>query len=228
MKAMEEEIAALKRNQTWELVPKPNDVKSISCKWVYKIKRCTRSIERHKACSVARGFSQQYGLEYDETFSPIAKLTTICVLLAFATSKHWNLWKMDVKNVFLHGELDREIYMNQPIDSSLFIKAKERKLVVVLVYVDYLIITGDYEEEVLHIKENSSVRFQMNELGHLKHFLGLEVDHCKIGMFLHQQKYSQGLLKKFGMLNIKSISTPMEPHTKMCAHEGQDLEDATM
>ncbi|KAL0456089.1 UNVERIFIED_CONTAM: Retrovirus-related Pol polyprotein from transposon TNT 1-94 [Sesamum latifolium] len=111
---MEEEIVALERNQTWELVQKPNDVKSIFCKWVYKIKRRTRSIERHKACLVARGFSQQYGLEYDETVSLIEKLTTIRVLLALVASKHWNLWKMDVKNVFLHGELDREIYMNQP------------------------------------------------------------------------------------------------------------------
>ncbi|KAL6334508.1 hypothetical protein AAG906_016061 [Vitis piasezkii] len=76
-KAMKEEIAALKRNQTWELVPKPRDVEPISCKWVYKIKRRTDgSIERHKARLVARGFSQQYGLDYDETFSPVAKLTT--------------------------------------------------------------------------------------------------------------------------------------------------------
>ncbi|KAL0367867.1 UNVERIFIED_CONTAM: Retrovirus-related Pol polyprotein from transposon RE1 [Sesamum radiatum] len=119
-------------------------------------------------------------------------------------------------------------YMMTSADSSLFIKAKERKLVVVLVYVDYLIIRGDCEEEVLQTKENLSVRFQMKELGHLKHFLGLEVDHCEIGMFLHQQKYSRDLLKKFGMLKCKPISTPVELHAKMCAHEGQDLKDATM
>jgi len=116
IKAMEEEMVALDRNQTWELVPKPKDVKPISCKWVYKIKRRTNgSIERHKARLVARGFSQQYGLDYDETFSPVAKLTTIRVLLALAASKNWNLWQMDVKNAFLHGELDREIYMDQPM-----------------------------------------------------------------------------------------------------------------
>jgi len=83
---------------------------------VYKIKRRTnRSIERHKDHLVARGFSQQYGLDYDETFSIVAKLTTVQVLLALAASKNWNLWQMDVKNVFLHGELDREIYMDQPM-----------------------------------------------------------------------------------------------------------------
>ena len=114
IKAMEEEIKALVENQTWDLVPKPRDVKPVSCKWVYKIKtRPDGSIERYKARLVARGFSQQYGLDYDETFSPVAKIATVRVLLALAASKSWNLWQMDVKNAFLNGELDREVYMEQ-------------------------------------------------------------------------------------------------------------------
>ncbi|XP_057481937.1 uncharacterized mitochondrial protein AtMg00810-like [Actinidia eriantha] len=68
----------------------------------------------------------------------------------------------------------------------------------------------------------------MKELGQLKHFLGLEVDRTQEGIFLCQQKYSKDLLKRFGMLECKPISTPMEPNAKMCAHEGKDLEDATM
>lgn len=275
LKAMQEEIVALEQNQTWELVSKLRDVKPISCKWVYKIKhRTDGSIERHKARLVARGFSQQYGLDYDETFSPVAKLITVRVLLALAANKSWNLWQLDVKNAFLHGELDKEIYMAQPMgfeskdhpnyvcklrkaiyglkqsprawygkiaeflthngylvtsaDSSLFIKAKGGKLAIVLVYVDDLIITGNYDEEILQIKENFSVRFQMKDLGELKHFLGLEIDRTQEGIFLNQNKYAKDLLKRFGMLKCKPISTPLEPSRKLSAYEGNDLKDATM
>nr|CAN79780.1 hypothetical protein VITISV_041885 [Vitis vinifera] len=223
-------------------MPKPRDVEPISCKWVYKIKRRTDgSIERHKARLVARGFSQQYGLDYDETFSPVAKLTTIRVLLALAANKDWDLWQMDLRKALYglkqaprawYGKiaefLTQSEYLVTPADSSLFVKANGGKLAIVLVYVDDLIITGDDVEEICRTKENLSVRFEMKELGQLKHFLGLEVDRTHEGIFLCQQKYAKDLLKKFGMLECKSISTPMEPNAKMCEHEGKDLKDATM
>ncbi|GKV38633.1 hypothetical protein SLEP1_g46522 [Rubroshorea leprosula] len=247
-KAMEEEIKALKQNQTWELVPKPNDVKPVSCKWVYKVKtRPDGKIERYKARLVARGFSQQYGIDYDETFSPVAKINTVRVLLALAASKSWKLWQMDVKNAFLHGEIDREIYMEQPCGFedkrhseyvcklkkalyglNLFVKTRDNKVAIVLVYVDDLIVTGDDIGEILQTKENLSVWFQMKELGELKHFLGLEVDRTKEGIFLCQQKYVVDLLKKFGMLECKPISTPMEMNARLCSHKGKDLTSATM
>ena len=114
-KAMEGEIHALHQNQTWELVPTPREVQPISCKWVYKVKtKPDGTIERYKARLVARGFSQQYGLDYDEKFSPVAKIDTTRVLLALAASHSWKLWLMDVKNAFLHGKLDRDIYMDHP------------------------------------------------------------------------------------------------------------------
>ena len=110
---MKEEIQALKQNQIWDFVPSPKNVKPISCKWVYKVKTCADgSVERYRARLVARGFSQQYGLDYDEMFSQVAKITTVHVLIALATSKSWKLWQMDdVKNAFPHGELDRKVYM---------------------------------------------------------------------------------------------------------------------
>ncbi|CAM8917129.1 unnamed protein product [Rhodiola kirilowii] len=111
---MQEEIKALKENETWELVPRPIDVKPISCKWIYKLKtHPDGSTERYKARLVARGFSQEYGVDYDETFSPVAKLTTVRLLLALVANKSWKLWQMDVKNAFLHGDLDKVIFMEQ-------------------------------------------------------------------------------------------------------------------
>lgn len=100
--AMREGISALKKNETWDLVPLPAGVKPISCKWVYKVKRRSDgSVERVRL--VAHGFSQQYGIDYDETFSPVAKMTTVRVLISDATSQSWRLWRMDVKNAFLYG-----------------------------------------------------------------------------------------------------------------------------
>lgn len=101
MKVMEEEIVALKSNQTWDLVPKLEDAKPIFCKWVYKIKKRPNGlVKRYKTWLVAQGFSQQYELDYNRTFSLVAKLTIVRVLLALATGKEGKLWQIDVKNVF--------------------------------------------------------------------------------------------------------------------------------
>jgi hypothetical protein len=114
---MEEETAALHQNQTWHLVPA--NLKSrrnvIDCKWVYRIKRNSDgTIDRYKACLVAKGFKQRYGIDYEDTFSPVVKATTIRVVLAISVSHGWSLRQLDVKNAFLHGVLDEEVYMKQP------------------------------------------------------------------------------------------------------------------
>ncbi|GMI77806.1 hypothetical protein HRI_001449800 [Hibiscus trionum] len=234
-KAMEEEIEALNNNQTWDLVPKPKDVMPISCKWVYKVKtRPDNSIERYKARLVARGFSQQYGIDYEETFSPVAKITTVRVLLALAANKSWKLWQMDVKNAFLHGELDKDIYMEQPrgFESKSHPEhvCKLKKALYGLKQAPraWYGKIGDYYEETERTRKNLSIRFHMKELGELKHFLGLEVEHMKEGIFLGQQKYAKDLLQRYGMLDCKPISTPMDPNIKLQIDEGKDLEDTTM
>jgi hypothetical protein len=114
------------------------------------------------------------------------------------------------------------------IDCNVFAKSVNTKLAFVLVYVDDVIITGDCEEEILLTKENLSVRFQMKELGQLKHFLGLEIDNTNEGIVLHQKSYSRDLWKRFRMVNCKPISISMEANAKIYALEGKDLEDATM
>jgi len=113
--AMAEEIAALERTRTWDLVPIPAHVRPITCKWVYKVKtRSDGSLERYKASLVARGFQQEHGRDYDETFALVAHMTTVRTLLAVASVREWSISQLDVKNAFLNGELREEVYMQPP------------------------------------------------------------------------------------------------------------------
>ncbi|KAK9937704.1 hypothetical protein M0R45_014476 [Rubus argutus] len=99
--AMQEEHDALMQQQTWTLVPLPPDKNLVSCKWIFKIKRnADGSIARHKARLVARGFSQEYGIDYDETYSPVVRHTTVRMILAFAAHSGWKLHQLDVKMLF--------------------------------------------------------------------------------------------------------------------------------
>jgi hypothetical protein len=110
-----EELAALDRTGTWDLVPLPSHAVPITSKWVFKIKtRSDGSIERYKAHLVARGFQQTQGYDYDETFAPVAHMTTVRTLIDVAATSSWTISQMDVKNAFLHGDLHEEVYMQPP------------------------------------------------------------------------------------------------------------------
>jgi histone deacetylase 1/2 len=103
------------RNKTWHLVPPPRGKNIIDCKWVYRIKRkADGTIERYKARLVAKGFKQHYGIDYEDTSSPVVKDATIRLILSVPVSRGWSLWQLDVQNVFLHGILEGEVYMRQP------------------------------------------------------------------------------------------------------------------
>jgi hypothetical protein len=113
--AMDLEIQALCQNGTWQLVSPRPDLNVIDSKWVFKVKQhADGSIERYKARLVAKGFKQWYGLDYEDTFSPVVKPTTIRLLLSHAITRGWSLRQLDVQNAFLHGVLEEEVYMRQP------------------------------------------------------------------------------------------------------------------
>ena len=115
--AMQEEIAALEANHTWDIEPCPPTIVPLGCKWVYSVKvRSDGSLDRYKARLVALGNNQEYGVNYEETFAPVAKMTIVHTILALAASSDWPLHQMDVKNVFLHGDLKECIYMKSPRD----------------------------------------------------------------------------------------------------------------
>ncbi|KAH9659545.1 hypothetical protein KPL70_023885 [Citrus sinensis] len=115
MIAMQEEIKALHKNKTWELIPLPRGRKAIGNKWVYKIKRDGNDqVERYRARLVVKGYAQKEGIDFKEIFSSVIRLTTVRIVLAMCAIFDIHLEQLDVKTVFLHGELEEEIYMLQP------------------------------------------------------------------------------------------------------------------
>jgi histone deacetylase 1/2 len=108
-KAMDVEYTALMKNKTWHLVPPEQGRNIIDCKWVYKIKRkADGSIDRYKTRLVAKGFKQRYGIDYEDTFSPVVKAAKIRLVLSIAVSSGWNLRQLDVQNAFLHVSLRKK------------------------------------------------------------------------------------------------------------------------
>jgi hypothetical protein len=114
-KAMKAEIQSMDDNQVWNLIDPPEGLKTIGCKWVFKRKTDMHGVvQTYKAQLVAKGFKQIHGIDYDETFSPVAMLKSIRILLAIAAHYDYEIWQMDVKTVFLNGNLTEDVYMIQP------------------------------------------------------------------------------------------------------------------
>ncbi|CAL2251278.1 unnamed protein product [Prunus armeniaca] len=127
LRAMEDELQMIEKNGTWELVDRPTEKPVIGVKWVYKTKlNLDGSIQKNKARLVAKGYAQKPGLDYNETYAPMARLDTIRTLIALAAKKEWKLYQLDVKSAFLNGVLQEEVYIDQP--EGYVIKGKEDKV----------------------------------------------------------------------------------------------------
>ena len=112
---MKEELVVLTKNHTWDLVTLPPRQSVVGCKWIYKIKtRSDGSIGLYKARLFAKGFTQKYVIDYEETLAPVARILSVRALLAVAAASKWDLFQMDVKNAFLNGDLSEEVYMQPP------------------------------------------------------------------------------------------------------------------
>jgi histone deacetylase 1/2 len=113
--AMSQELTALMRHGTWELVPPPKHCNPVGCKWVFRVKRkYDGTVDRFKARLVAKGYYQRPGVDYTETFSPVVKPATIRIILSIAMMNGWGLRQLDINNAFLHGALSETVYMLQP------------------------------------------------------------------------------------------------------------------
>ena len=115
IEAMQNEINSLKEHQVWDLVELPPGRKAIGSKWIFKCKTDAEgNVERYKARLVAQGFNQKYGIDYEETFSPVVRFESVRTILALAANLGFKLHQMDIKTAFLNGELEEEIFMRQP------------------------------------------------------------------------------------------------------------------
>ncbi len=205
-------MAKLDANVIWELVALPKDKKAIGCKWVYKIKHnVNESMGKYKTRLIAKGYAQTYGINYEETYNLVAKMMTIRTIIVMVATKRWSLHQMDVKNVFLHGDLQEEVYMEQPpsyVDQthpnlvcrsrktlyglkqalrawsnkigqylftngfqtsnanfSLYVKKTNCGIVVIVIYIDTLIVTGNSDANISDLKKLLKQKFEMKDLG---------------------------------------------------------------
>ena len=116
LRAMDDEMESLRENDTWCLVDRPKGCRPIQTKWVYKTKRdSSGEVVKFKARLVAKGFTQRFGIDYDETYSPVVRYTSVRMLIAYAAQFRMRIHQMDVVTAFLQGDVDTELYMEQPV-----------------------------------------------------------------------------------------------------------------
>ncbi|GKU96667.1 hypothetical protein SLEP1_g9878 [Rubroshorea leprosula] len=229
-KAMDEEMEALERNQTWELVDLPKDNKVVSLKWVYKTKyNSDGSVHKHKAQLVARGYMQQEGVDFDETFAPVTKFDTIRTVLALAAQYKWSVFQFDVKSTFLNGFLEEDVhgFHKSPSEPTLYVQTRGGdEVLLVCLYVDDLIYTSNSSFLLKEFRRMMVNEFDMTDLGLMRYFLGLEVVQNGEGIFISQEKYGKDLLKKCIMEDCNSVGTPMVSNQKFNLDDGEEKVDA--
>ena len=124
MEKCKEEISAILRNNTWTVVKPNKDIRQIGVKWVFWVKKdSTGKVVRYKERLVVKGYAQKQGIDYDEVFSPVARMESIRILISIAAQENWELHDLDVKTAFLNGEIKQDIYISQL--EGFLIKGKE-------------------------------------------------------------------------------------------------------
>ncbi|GJR73656.1 retrovirus-related pol polyprotein from transposon TNT 1-94 [Tanacetum coccineum] len=184
---MQEENHEFERLQVWELVPCPDKVLLIKLKWIYKVKTDEFGrVLKNKARLVAQGFRQEEGIDFEESFAPVARIEAIRIFIANAAHKNMTIYQMDVKTAFLNGELKEEVYISQPEG-----------------FVD--------QDNPSHM----TTKFKMSMMGQMSFFLGLQISQSPRGIFINQSKYASEIVKKYGLLTTDSVDTPLVEKSKL-------------
>ncbi|GKA43886.1 reverse transcriptase, RNA-dependent DNA polymerase [Tanacetum coccineum] len=151
------ELEALEANHTWTITELPPNKIPISCKWVFRIKcKANGTIDRYKVRLVAKGCTQRDGIDFHDTFAPVAKMVTVRALLAITTTNNWPAAQLDINNAFLHGDLAEEIYMKIP---SGYTKPHSKT--------NDIILTGNDNNYIIQIKQHLHKEFSIKDLDSL-------------------------------------------------------------
>ncbi|GJS80153.1 retrovirus-related pol polyprotein from transposon TNT 1-94 [Tanacetum coccineum] len=206
--AMQEEIHEFERLEVWELVPCPDKVFLIKLKWIYKVKTDEfGGVLKNKARLVAQGFRQEEGIDFEESFAPVARIEAIRIFVANADHKNMTIYQMDVKTAFLNGA----------VDPTLFIRQAGNDLLLVQIYVDDIIFVSTITAMCNEFANQTTTKFKMLMMGQMSFFLGLQISQSPIGIFINQSKYASEIVKKYGLLTTDSVDTPMVEKNKLDA-----------
>ncbi|GKC06606.1 putative ribonuclease H-like domain-containing protein [Tanacetum coccineum] len=234
IEVMQDELLQFRLQKVWRLVDLPKGKHAIGTKWVYRNKKDERGIVvRNKARLVAQGYTQEEGIDYDEVFSPVARIEAIRLFLAYASFMGFIVYQMDVKSAFLYGTIEEEVawyetlstyllengFRRGIIDKTLFIKKDKDDILLVQVYVDDTIFGSTKKSLCVKFEQMMHKRFQMSSMEELTFFLGLQVKQKDDGIFISQDKYVANILNKFDFVTMKTISTLIETNKALLKDE---------
>ncbi|GJU61178.1 retrovirus-related pol polyprotein from transposon TNT 1-94 [Tanacetum coccineum] len=204
IESMQEELHQFDRLDVWELVDRPLCKNVINLKWLWKNKRDEENtVIRNKSRLVAKGYAQKEGIDFEESFAPVARLEAVRLFIAYVAHKSFTVYQMDVKTTFLYGPLKEEVYVNQPDG---FVDPYHPDKVYRLKKALY----GLKQAPRAWYDELSNFLVSKGFLkGELKFFLGIQIHQSPRGIFINQAKYAQEILKKHGMTSCDNIGTPM-------------------
>ncbi|RVX22336.1 Retrovirus-related Pol polyprotein from transposon TNT 1-94 [Vitis vinifera] len=213
--AIKSEIDSILQNHTWELVDLPPGCKPLSSKWIFKRKmKVDGSIDKYKARLVIKGYRQTEGLDYFDTYSPVTRINSIRMVLAIAALRNLEIHQMDVKTAFLNGDLDEEIYMEQPEGFSA--PGQEKK-----VY-DMLIVGSD-DKMITSTKNMLNSRFDMKDMRLADVILGIKIKRTSDELILSQSHYVDKILGKFDKDNSGVARTPVDVTLHLSKNKGESV-----
>ncbi|GKE86390.1 putative ribonuclease H-like domain-containing protein, partial [Tanacetum coccineum] len=195
------------------LVDLPNGKKAIGTKWIFRNKKDERGIMiRNKARLVAQGHRQEEGIDYEEVFTPMARIKAIRLFLAYASFMGFLVYQMDVKSAFLYETIEEEVYVTQPPGFKDHDHRDKVYKVVKALYGLHQPLRAWYETLANYLLSNRFKRDIIYQEAKRRYFAytGLQVQYKEDGIFISQDKYVAGILMKFNYSNVKSASTPVD------------------